>query len=141
VTSNIRKLEGSLIRLGAFASLSGGEINMDLARNILKSILDDEQKVYSAELVMKAAANHFQIKVSDLKSAKRNRVFSYPRQLAMYLIRELVHLSYPEIGHAFGGKDHATVIHAYKKIHALLQNDPEAQRHLLAIKNLLGIQG
>ncbi len=139
VTSNIRKLEGSLIRLGAFASLSGNEINMDLARNILKNILEDEQKVFTTEVVMKAAANHFQVKLSDLKSSKRNRVYAYPRQLAMFLIRDLMKLSYPEIGKTFGGKDHATVIHACKKINNLLQHDPETQRHLQAVKTLLGI--
>jgi chromosomal replication initiator protein len=139
VTSNIRKLEGSLIRLGAFASLSGSEISLDLARNILKNIVDEEQKVFSAEAVMKAAATHFQIKLSDLKSSRRNRAYAFPRQLAMYLIRELMALSYPEIGRAFGGKDHATVIHAYKKINLLLQNDPDTQRHLQAMKTLLGI--
>jgi len=140
VTSNVRKLEGSLIRLGAFASLSGSDITVDLAKNILKNILDEEKKVFTPDLVMKIVAAHFQVKVSDLKSARRNRSFAYPRQLAMYLIRELMNLSFPEIGRTFGGKDHTTVIHACKKLRSLLQEDVETQRHLQAIKSALGIQ-
>lgn len=139
VTSNIRKLEGSLIRLGAFASLSGTEITVELAKSILKSILDEEQKVFSSEVILKAVADHFQIKISDLKSTKRHRSFAYPRQMAMYLMRELMNSSFPEIGNTFGGKDHATVIHACKKMRFLLQSDVETQRHLQVIKTNLGL--
>ncbi len=140
IKSNIRSLEGSLIRLGAFASVTGMELSVDLAKDVLKNLLDQEKKPISPDEIMKATAAYFQMKVSDLKSPRRFRKFAYPRQLAMYLCRDLVGLSYPEIGQSFGGKDHATVIHACKKVQQMIQNDIETGRHLSAIRRELGVE-
>ncbi|MBI1919986.1 MAG: chromosomal replication initiator protein DnaA [Geobacter sp.] len=116
VTSNIRELEGMLIRLGAYASLTGSRISLSMAREVLKDIIVDKNKEISVEMIQKAVAEHFNIKVSELKSDKRLKTIVLPRQIAMYLCRDLTKASYPEIGDKFGGKDHSTIIHSVKKM-------------------------
>lgn len=123
--SNIRELEGMLIRIGAYASLTKNKINLAMAKDILKDIIVDKSKEISIESIQKIVADHFKIKVSDLKSEKRLKNFVIPRQLAIYICRELTKSSYPEIGEKFGGKDHSTVIYAVKKITSLLNEKPE----------------
>ncbi len=123
--SNIRELEGMLIRIGAYASLTKNKINLTMAKDILKDIIVDKSKEISIELIQKLVAEHFKIKVADLKSEKRLKNFVIPRQLAIYLCRELTKASYPEIGEKFGGKDHSTVIYAVKKISAILEEKPD----------------
>lgn len=123
--SNIRELEGMLIRIGAYASLTKNKINLAMAKDILKDIIVDKNKEISIESIQKIVADHFKIKVSDLKSEKRLKNFVIPRQLAIYICRELTKSSYPEIGEKFGGKDHSTVIYAVKKISSLLNEKPE----------------
>jgi chromosomal replication initiator protein len=116
VKSNIRELEGSLIRLGAYASLTGREINLDLARNVLRDIITEKDRVMGADEIMKLVADHFQVKVSEIKSKKRTRNLVLPRQVAMYLCRTVAGSSLPETGRVFGGKDHTTVMHACRQI-------------------------
>ena len=123
--SNIRELEGMLIRIGAYASLTKNKINLTMAKDILKDIIVDKSKEISIELIQKLVAEHFKLKVADLKSEKRLKNFVIPRQLAIYLCRELTKASYPEIGEKFGGKDHSTVIYAVKKISAVLNDKPD----------------
>jgi chromosomal replication initiator protein len=137
VKSNVRKLEGSLIRLAAVTSLSGQPISIDLAEEVIKAVLDDPNTKLSAEDVMKKVAAYFKIKVSDMKSPKRNRKYTLPRQIAMYLCREMCSMSYPEIGSSFGGRDHSTVIHSCRKIGIDKNTDQELERHIEALKRKL----
>ncbi len=123
VTSNVRELEGYLIRIGAFASLTSTPISLDMAKNILKDIIIEKSKEVTVETIQKSVANHFQLKTSELKSAKRLKTLVQPRQIAMYICRKLTSSSYPEIGAKFGGKDHSTIIHAIKKIDKLMEED------------------
>jgi len=135
--SNIRELEGMLIRIGAYASLTKNKINLTMAKDILKDIIVDKSKEISIELIQKLVAEHFKIKVADLKSEKRLKNFVIPRQLAIYLCRELTKASYPEIGEKFGGKDHSTVIYAVKKIGTFLEEKPEILNSYELIKKKL----
>jgi len=135
--SNIRELEGMLIRIGAYASLTKNKINITMAKDILKDIIVDKSKEISIELIQKLVAEHFKIKVSDLKSEKRLKNFVIPRQLAIYICRELTKASYPEIGERFGGKDHSTVIYAVKKISGFLDEKPEILNSYEIIKKKL----
>jgi chromosomal replication initiator protein len=124
-SSNVRELEGMLIRLGAIASLTGSGISLPMAKESLKDIIVDKAKDISIEMIQKMVADHFRIKVSELKSDKRLKTIVVPRQIAIYLCRELTKASYPEIGDRFGGKDHSTIIHSVKKIEKLLPSDFE----------------
>ncbi|HEY6009655.1 MAG TPA: chromosomal replication initiator protein DnaA [Geobacteraceae bacterium] len=124
-TTNVRELEGMLIRLGAFCSLTGNSISLTMAREVLKDIIVDKSKDITVEIIQKFIADHFKIKVADLKSAKRLKALVVPRQIAIYLCRDLTKASYPEIGEKFGGKDHSTIIHSVKKIDKLLTHDLE----------------
>jgi len=121
-TSNVRELEGMLIRLGAFASLTGSKITLSMAREVLKDIIVEKNRDISVEMIQKYVAEYFSIKISDLKSDKRLKTLVIPRQIAIYLCRELTKSSYPEIGEKFGGKDHSTIIHSFKKISAYFSN-------------------
>lgn len=137
IKSNIRKLEGSLVRLSALSSLSGSPINLEMAESILRAVQDDAEARMSPETVMKNVSAYFKIKVTDLKSPKRNRKYVVPRQIAMFLCRELCSLSYPEIGSAFGGRDHSTVIHSCRKIGVDKNSSFELKKHLESIKKQL----
>ncbi|MGB4598374.1 MAG: chromosomal replication initiator protein DnaA [Trichlorobacter sp.] len=123
-TRNIRELEGMLIRLGAYSSLQHIPITLVMAKNNLKDILVDKRKDITVELIQKNVADHFGLKVADLKSDKRLKTFVQARQVAVWLCRDLTSASYPDIGNKFGGKDHSTVIHSAKKIDRLLTEDP-----------------
>ena len=124
-TTNVRELVGMLIRLGAFSSLTGNEITLKMARDVLKDIIVDKTRELSIEIIQKQVADHFKIKVSELKSDKRLKALVVPRQIAIYLCRELTKASYPEIGEKFGGKDHSTIIHSVKKIDLQIAQDLE----------------
>ncbi len=116
IKSNIRELEGSLIRLGAYASLTGREINLDLATSVLRDIITEKEKVLSLDQIIKLVADYFHVKVSEMKSRKRTRNLVEPRQLAMYICHRIAGASLPEVGRAFGGKDHTTVLHACRQV-------------------------
>ncbi|MFA4936194.1 MAG: chromosomal replication initiator protein DnaA [Candidatus Methanoperedens sp.] len=135
--SNIREIEGMLIRIGAYASLTKNKINLAMAKDILKDIIVDKSKEVSIESIQKHVADHFKIKVSDLKSEKRLRTFVIPRQIAILISRELTKASYPEIGDKFGGKDHSTVIYAVKKITSVMEAKPDILNSYEVIKRKL----
>ena len=114
--SNIRELEGCLIRLGAQGSLTGRPINIDMAKNILQDLIEDEEKPVTTDQIQKVVSDHFGLKISDMKAKKRTKEVALPRQIAMYISKQLTNLSLSDIGKNFGGKDHATVIYACKQI-------------------------
>jgi chromosomal replication initiator protein len=123
IKSNIRELEGSLVRLVAYASLKGLPIGLELAQEVLKNIIEEETDGISIELIQKSVAEHYGLKVSDLKSKNNSRSVAVPRQVAMYLCKTLTKASLPEIGREFGGKHHTTVLHSINKISQLYEND------------------
>jgi chromosomal replication initiator protein len=129
VRSNVRELEGCLIRISAYANLQGEPISIDLARQVLKDVIPGKGQVLTCEAIVKAVAGHFDVKVSDLKSTKRGRQIALPRQIAMYLCRKHTSASYPEIGQALGGKDHTTALNAFNRIKERL-DAPEIRRHV-----------
>ncbi len=135
--TNIRELEGALTRLRAFASITGNDINIVMAKETLRDILDDRQKMISIENIQKAVAAYYNIKVGDLKSAKKLRIYALPRQISMYLCRTMTKSSFPEIGEKFGGKDHSTVIHAVRQIEKRAADDREIKNAIETIKNEL----
>jgi len=124
VKLNIRELEGALIRVVAYSSLTSEKITLELARSVLKDMLLEEKKL-SVDAIQKKVAAHFDIRPLDLKAKKRNRAVVYPRQIAMYLVRTFTDFSLPEIGEYFGGRDHTTILYAYAKIQGNLKKDPK----------------
>ncbi|MEW6615065.1 MAG: chromosomal replication initiator protein DnaA [Thermodesulfobacteriota bacterium] len=134
IKSNIRELEGSLIRIGAFASLTESEINLNIAKEVLKEIISNKNKEVSIDAIQKAVAYFFKIRVSDLNSNKKLKIFTLPRQIAMYLSRKLTNLSFPEIGISFGGKDHSTVIYSVNKIGKQIESDSLIKEAVNSIK-------
>ena len=114
--SNIRELEGSLVRLGAYASLTGQTITLDMAKSVLRDLIGTKKKIVSMDDIQETVGARFHVKIADLKSRRRSKTLVHPRQIAMYLCRELTDSSYPEIGRQFGGKDHTTIIHACKQV-------------------------
>ena len=135
--NNIRELEGGLVKLGAVSSLTNTEITQDLAKNELKYLLDNREKVITNELVQKVVSEAFGVKISDLKSKRRTKAVVLPRQVAMYLCRTQAGSSLPETGRFFGGKDHSTVIHACKVIEEKKEKDPELKSRIeMLIKQL-----
>jgi chromosomal replication initiator protein len=137
VISNIRELEGYLVRIGAYASLTATPITIEMTKEILKDIIVEYNQEITVEDIQRKVSGYFNIKISDLKSSKRTKKFVYPRQIAMYLCRQLTTYSYPEIGEYFGGKDHSTVIHAIKKIEAELESNTSLKQSIKNIKNTL----
>lgn len=124
IDSNIRELEGALIRAVAYALLIGEEVTLDLTKEVLKDTLAaGQEKRITIDLIQKKVAEYFDVRISDMKIKKRTQAVAFPRQIAMYLSRELTDNSLPDIGEAFGGKDHTTVLHAYKKISKLILED------------------
>jgi chromosomal replication initiator protein len=123
IKSNIRELEGSLIRLIAYASLTGREITLPLAQEVLKNILEHEEKAVTIEIIQKFVADYYNLKLADLKSRNNSKSIAMPRQVAMYLCKSLTRASLPEIGRSFGGKHHSTVIHSIRKVEELRQKD------------------
>ncbi len=128
IKSNIRELEGALIRIVAYSSLTNREITVDLASEALKDIISNKQtKNITIELIQETVSEYYNLKVEDFKSQRRTRNVAYPRQIAMYLSRKLTDMSLPKIGEEFGGRDHTTVIHAYEKISESLKSDESLQ--------------
>ena len=123
ITSNVRELEGALNRLAAFSSLVGREINLDMVQDLLKDLLKSSQRKVNIEEIQKKVSQHFNVKMSDMSSARRSRTIARPRQIAMYLSKNLTARSLPEIGRRFGNRDHTTVIHAVKKVEELMNKD------------------
>jgi chromosomal replication initiator protein len=123
IKSNIRELEGSLIRLIAYASLTRSEITLPLAQDVLRNVLQNDDRAVTIEIVQKAVADHYSLKVAELKSKNNSKSVAMPRQIAMYLCKALTNASLPEIGKSFGGKHHSTVIHSIRKVEELRQKN------------------
>jgi len=140
IDSNIRELEGALIRVVAYSSLINKDINADLAAEALKDIIPSSKpRVITIHEIQRVVGEHFNVKLEDFKAKKRTKSVAFPRQIAMYLSRELTDFSLPKIGEEFGGRDHTTVIHAHEKISKLIQTDAQFQKQLNEINELLKI--
>ena len=126
VKSNIRELEGAVMNVVGQKTLIGdGNITLDLAKNVLKQLIADTQlRPVTIDLIIESVCDRYNVTQDDLLSKKRSKQIAYPRQIAMYITRELTDLSLPKIGDVFGGRDHSTVIHAYDKIREDLDDDP-----------------
>jgi len=123
IKSNIRELEGSLTRLIAYASLTGREISIELTHDVLRNVIEQDDKAVNIESIQKFVADYYQLKIADLKSRNNSKSIAMPRQIGMYLAKRLTDASLPEIGRSFGGKHHSTVIHSIKKVEDLRRED------------------
>lgn len=132
--NNIRELEGSLVRVGAYSSLTGQVITLDMAKNVLRDLIGDKKKIVSIEDIQEAVGSKYHVKIADLKSRRRSKTLVHPRQIAMYLCRELTDASFPEIGRQFGGKDHTTIIHACRQITKAKEADSALHTTLEGLK-------
>ena len=137
IDSNIRELEGALVRVQAFATMNSADITTSIAADALKSLKGTSNAQLSISKIQDEVAKFYHIQVKDLKGKKRVKAIVVPRQIAMYLSREMTESSLPKIGAEFGGKDHTTVIHAHEKISQLMKNDSSIQQEIAEIKNLL----
>nr|WP_240259614.1 chromosomal replication initiator protein DnaA [Clostridium perfringens] len=128
IKSNIRELEGALIRIIAYSSLTNRDVSVDLASEALKDIISNKESApVTVKTIQESVSNYYNLRIEDLKSQRRTRNIAYPRQIAMYLSRKLTDMSLPKIGEEFGGRDHTTVIHAYEKISENLKTDEGLQ--------------
>jgi chromosomal replication initiator protein len=129
IKSNIRELEGSLTRLIAFCAFTGRDMTTELTKEVLADLWgDEEEKVITIDHIQRKVGEHFGIKLSDMKAKSRTKAVAFPRQVAMYLSRHLTHASLADVGRAFGGKDHTTVLHAVDKIRTLIQEDHKLRK-------------
>ncbi|MDX8403201.1 MAG: chromosomal replication initiator protein DnaA [Mariprofundaceae bacterium] len=138
ISNNVRELEGALTRLTAYARLTDKVINMEMTRHVLRDQLQEDMRVVSVDDIQKGTANYYNIRIQDMLSKKRTRTIAFPRQVAMYACKELTTLSLPEIGEAFGGKDHTTVLYAHRKIDKMRSEerdfDDEVKRLITLLK-------
>src|SRR6202008_799600 len=138
IRSNVRELEGALIRLTAYSSLTGGEINLQTAQQVLKNFIDSQARKVTIESIQKATAEQFGLRLVEIKAKNNSRAIVYPRQIAMYLAKHLTEASLPEIGRQFGGKHHTTVLHSVEKIDELRKNDKDLNRLVNKLTEQLG---
>ncbi|MFQ3245776.1 MAG: chromosomal replication initiator protein [Arenicella sp.] len=139
IRSNVRELEGALHRLVASARFSNREIDLDLAKDTLQDLTLFQERKISIDNIKKTVADYFNIRVADLKSKRRNRQIARPRQIAMALAKELTSMSLPDIGDAFGGRDHTTVIHACKKVNELTRTDSKIKEDYASLQKILSM--
>lgn len=136
IDSNIRELEGALIRVVAYSSLENKDINADLAAEALKSIIPSSKpKIVTIQDIQRIVGEQYGVKLEDFTAKKRTKSIAFPRQIAMYLSRELTDFSLPKIGEEFGGRDHTTVIHAHEKISNLINTDPQFEKQIQELEN------
>jgi chromosomal replication initiator protein len=140
IDSNVRELEGSLTRLGAFSSLTKATITVELAKDVLKNTLKNAQQEITVENIQKTICDYFNLKIGDLKAKRRTQNIALPRQVAMYLCRKYTETSFPAIGDKFGGRDHSTVIHASKTIERKIKEDPHMQTTIEKLERNLNIR-
>jgi chromosomal replication initiator protein len=133
IKTNIRELEGSLIRLIAYASLTSRPLTIELAQDVLKNVIDYEEKAVTIEQIQKFVADYYHLKLSELKSRNNSKSVAMPRQVAMYLCKSLTHASLPEIGRSFGGKHHSTVIHSIKKVEDLRKKNGDFDKQVTTL--------
>src|SRR5579859_7167616 len=126
--TNVRELEGALVKLIAFSSLTGAPINMQMAQQVLKHLVHTQERRVSIDSIQKVVADHFVLKQAQLKEKSNTRTIAYPRQIAMYMVKEMTSASLPEIGRSFGGKHHTTVLNSIHKIEKLRQSDQDFNR-------------
>jgi chromosomal replication initiator protein len=138
IKSNIRELEGALIRLMAYGSLTGAEMNLSTAQQVLKNIIETQEKKVSIEQIQKRVGEHFGLRAQDLKIKSNSKVIAFPRQVAMFLVKQLTSASLPEIGKQFGGKHHTTVLHSINKIETLRQVDKDLNRTINRLLDSFG---
>src|SRR6184192_2200461 len=138
IRSNVRELEGALIRLVAHSSLIGAEITLPYAQQVLKNFIDSQARKVTIESIQKAAAEQFGLRLVEIKAKNNSRAIVYPRQIAMYLAKHLTEASLPEIGRQFGGKHHTTVLHSVEKIEGTRKNDKDLNRMLNKLTEQLG---
>ena len=140
IDSNVRELEGSLTRLGAFSSLTKATITVELAKDVLHNTLKSAQREITVENIQKTICEYFNVKIGDLKAKRRTQNIALPRQVAMYLCRKYTESSFPTIGDKFGGRDHSTVIHASKTIERKIKEDPHMQTTIEKLERNLNIR-
>jgi chromosomal replication initiator protein len=133
VPTNIRELEGALIRVAAYSLLEDKVISLEMTKVVLKDMVKEATKIISMEMIQKSVANHYQISLAELRAKRRNKNIVFPRQMAMYLARQLTKMSLPEIGNSFGGKDHTTVLHACKKIEQEMLKSTDIKHTILEL--------
>jgi chromosomal replication initiator protein len=138
IKSNIRELEGALIRLMAYASLIGAEINLAIAQQVLKNVIETQEKKVTIEQIQKAVGEIYGLRAQDLKMRSNSKVIAFPRQVAMFIVKQLTSASLPEIGKQFGGKHHTTVLHSINKIEALRQTDKELNKTINRLLDSFG---
>ncbi len=137
ITNNVRELEGALTRLTAYARLTDRKIDIEMARHVLRDQLQEEIRTISIEDIQKGVANYYNIPIRDMQSKKRTRTVAFPRQIAMYVSKELTSHSLPEIGSAFGGKDHTTILYAHRKIDKMRGEDRDFDDEMKRLISLL----
>ncbi|MCH7803405.1 MAG: chromosomal replication initiator protein DnaA [Acidobacteria bacterium] len=137
VKSNVRELEGSLVRLAAYSSLTGETITLSLAQEVLKNLAENNTRVISIEGIQKVVADHYSLKVAELKAKNNSRRVAEPRQMAMFLCRKLTESSLPQIGREFGGKHHTTVLHSIRKVEGKRNKDPKFESTLSELANAI----
>jgi chromosomal replication initiator protein len=138
IKSNIRELEGALIRLIAFSSLTGVEVNLATAQQVLKNIIETAEKKVTIEQIQKRVGEHYGLRAQDLKIKSNSKVIAFPRQVAMFLVKQLTSASLPEIGRQFGGKHHTTVLHSINKIESLRQVDKDLNKTINRLLDSFG---
>lgn len=137
IKSNIRELEGALIRVVAYCTLTGHSIDLKSAQDILRDSLKEEEQRVGIDMIQRVVADYFNLKVSDLRAKRRTRSVAHPRQIAMYLVRTLTDHSFPEIGEYFGGRDHTTVLHAFNKVGQDVEKNTETRKTVEILLDLL----
>jgi len=138
IKSNVRELEGALTRLVAYTSLTGNALHLVTAQQVLRSIIASQEKRVTIELIQKKVGEHFNLREQDLKIRSNSKAIAYPRQIAMYLVKQLTSASLPEIGRQFGGKHHTTVLHSIHKIDSLRRNDKDLNRTINKLMDSFG---
>ncbi|HUI85053.1 MAG TPA: chromosomal replication initiator protein DnaA [Candidatus Binatia bacterium] len=139
IRSNVRELEGALIRLTAYSSLTGGEINLQTAQDVLKNLIDAQARKVTIEAIQKAVCEQFGLRQGEIKARNNSHVIVFPRQIAMYLAKHLTDASLPEIGRQFGGKHHTTVLHSIEKIELQRKTDKDLNRVVNKLTESLGL--
>ena len=138
IRSNVRELEGALIRLTAYVSLTGGDLSMATAQEVLKNLIDSQMRRVTIEAIQRAVSDQFGLRPAEIKAKNNSHAIVYPRQIAMYLAKQLTEASPPEIGRQFGGKHHTTVLHSVEKIAEVRKTDKDLNRLLNKLTEILG---
>jgi chromosomal replication initiator protein len=138
IRSNVRELEGALIRLTAYVSLTGGDLSMMTAQAVLRNLIDSQVRKVTIESIQRAVSDQFGLRQGEIKAKNNSHSIVYPRQIAMYLAKQLTEASLPEIGRQFGGKHHTTVLHSVEKIAEARKTDKDLNRLLNKLTEILG---